>query len=389
LTPGLINVTIPQNPEVPGISCLGIAILIYDTHSHAEDALAILKNPARLYNQNYRVFVNRDIQVMWAEPFFDLNSYLAKETRNVFVSNLPVNASIRLIEEELSCFGQIERIRRYATFAIVTMKTVSDAKALMKSNGLLVDGRKWKIYPAVRINEDPYEPDLYRHLKHQAPRSHPSSSSTNEPAYELSVLQLSTADRQRLYEVIQASSAFPCNRESFVKGLSVDLLNKARKLLQHSRRPSETVAPKDYLLTHDNKLVAGYEPIKKPRYSDPPRFPETQKRLPEPAAPTRIEPKSSIRYDQRFDAHASRFSNDSPARFPNEPAHFQNESNPPAYFPYSQQPNVGNQQHVDRNMAQNHPISPEQMQNLTAEQKMHYFYYLNNPGAYYNQYGPY
>lgn len=142
LTPGLSHLSIPPHPEIPGISCLGIAILTYDTHSHAEDALAILKNPTRLYNQNYRVFVNRDIQVMWSEPFFDLTSALVKETRFVVVSNLPVNASIRLIEEELSCLGQIERIRLYATWAVVAMKNVSEAKALMKSTGLLVDGRK-------------------------------------------------------------------------------------------------------------------------------------------------------------------------------------------------------------------------------------------------------
>lgn len=196
-----------------------------------------------------------------------------------------------------------------------------------------------------------------------------------EPVYELSVLQLSTADRQRLYEVIQGSSAFPCTRES-VKGLSADLLNKARKLLQHSRRPTETTAPKDYLLTHDNKLVGSFEPIKKARY-EPQRFQE-----PRQAPPARMPEKPAMRYPEpRFESRYTpepRFNSDS---------HFPNDNNPPAYLPYTPLQTVAPSH--DRNMMQPHSLTPEQMQNMTAEQKMQYFYYLNNPSTYYNQYGPY
>ena len=76
--------------------------------------------------------------------------------------------------------------------------------------------------------------DLYKNSKKQQQSSASFQYNTNEPAYELSVLQLNAADRQRLYEVIQTTSAFPAKRESLVKGLSVDLQNKARRLLQNS-----------------------------------------------------------------------------------------------------------------------------------------------------------
>ena len=49
---------------------------------------------------------------------------------------------------------------------------------------------------------------------------------------------------------------------------------------------------------------------------------------------------------------------------------------PPAYLPYSPSPIIT---HNERN-----PVhTPEQTQNLTMEQKMQYFYYLNNPSTYY------
>lgn len=70
ITTGLTGISIPKNPETPGITSLGIAILKYASHQHAEEALSILKNPQKLYS--HKTFVGRDIQVLWAEPFFDL-----------------------------------------------------------------------------------------------------------------------------------------------------------------------------------------------------------------------------------------------------------------------------------------------------------------------------
>jgi len=289
-------------------------VLTYDTHHHAEEAYAVLKNPARLYNQNYRVFMNREIQVMWTEPFYDLEQALSHETRIVIIENIPINTSVRQIEEEISCFGQIERLRKYATWAVVHMLNVSEAKALVKSGCLLVDGRKWKVKPGVRVSTDPSEPDIYRDSKIQ------NLKEASETAYEVSVLQLSTADRQRLYEVIQSAPAFPARE--VVRGLGMDLMNKAKRLLQNSRRPQDQ--PTEYLLTHDNKPVAPYEPIRQPSRYEPPYYPYAQP-PPVPAEPSRL-----------------------------------------------QQP---------------HPIPPDQLQNMTMEQKMHYYYYLNNP-QYYNPYGP-
>ena len=230
------------------------------------------------------------------------------------------------------------------------MRSVSEGKNLLKSGGLLVDGKKWKIKPAARINEDPIEPDLYRHIKHQAPRASSSSFNSNEAIYELSVLQLSTADRQRLYEVIQSSPAFPCTRDSNIKGLSVDLINKARKLLQQSRKNADSP---NYLLETNNKPMSSYDPIKKQKVSDN-KFSEG----------SRIH-ENSTRFQN--EAHSSRI------------IESKYNAEPPAYLPYSPSPIIS---HNERNAA--HP--PEQIQNLTMEQKMQYYYYLNNPGPYYNPY---
>ena len=312
----------------------------------------IFKTPTRLYNQNYRVFVNRDIQATWAEPFYDLLGALARESRFVILSNLCPSASTRQIEEEVSCFGQIERLRRYANWSVVCMRSVSEGKNLLRSAGLLVDGRRWKVKPAARLNEDPLEPDLYRHIKHQAPRASSSSFNSNEAIYEISVLQLSTADRQRLYEIIQSAPAFPCTRDSNIKGLSVDLVNKARKLLQQSRK---TIDSSDYLLGPDNKPMTSYEPVKKQKVSE-----------------SKSSEASRGYENQRFqnDSHSSRVVDS------------KYNAEPPAYLPYSPSPIIS---HSDRNT----PHPPEQIQNLTMEQKMQYYYYLNNPGPYYNPYGNY
>jgi hypothetical protein len=229
---------------------MGVAELAFATHQQAEEAMALLRSPSRLYNQNYRIFVGRDLQVMWAAPFEDLAALLAQETRVVLIGNIGLNTSLRRVEEELGCFGQIERLRRFATHVFVTMRSVAEAKALLSCGELLVDGRRWNVRPAFRQDEDPQQLDLYRHAKHQTPRASSASFNSNEPAYELSVLQLTVADRQRLYEVIQSGPAFPCKKDALVKGLSHDLLNKGRRLLQHSRRPAEPSA--DYLLPRDN-----------------------------------------------------------------------------------------------------------------------------------------
>ena len=329
-----------------------MAILTYSSYVLAEEALHVFKTPTRLYNQNYRVFVNREIQAMWSEPFYDLLTALSRESRFVILSNLSPNVSTRQIEEEVSCFGQMERLRRYANWCVVIMHSVTEGKNLLRSGGLLVDGRKWKVKPASRINEDPIEPDLYRHIKHQAPRASSSSFNSNEAIYELSVLQLSTADRQRLYEVIQSAPAFPCTRDSNIKGLSVDLVNKARKLLQQSRKSSES---SDYLLNADNKPITSYEPVKKQKISD-----------------NKYQENPRIHYTSRFpnETHSSRIIDS------------KYNTDPPAYLPYSPSPIIS---HNDRNPS--HP--PEQIQNLTMEQKMQYYYYLNNPGPYYNPYGNY
>jgi hypothetical protein len=332
LTPSLLRVSIPRNPEYPGLATLGICILTYDTYAHAEEAINILRNPSRLYNQPYRIFVGREIQAVIAEPFLDLKYALALETRILLLKNVSVFTSMRQIEEELSIFGQVERIRKYATSAVVTMRSVSEAKALLSSGELLVDGRRWKVKPAVRMMEDPSEPDLYKQSKQTAPKS-------LEPFYELSVLNLSTSDRQRLFEMIQLGAAFPCKKEAIVKGLSMDLLNKARRLLQHSRRPTDHLPSTDYLLTYDNKpvappQVAPYEPIKHPRYSEPP-----------------------ILYN---------YPSNAPAPMPKPE-------------PRSLQPALSSSQQ---------PLHPE-MQNMTMEQKMQYYHYLNNPSGYYPPYNPY
>ena len=301
----------------------------------AEEALNTFKTPTRLYNQNYRVFVNREIQAMWSEPFFDILSTLCKESRFIIVSGHSPNTSTRQLEEEVSCFGNIERIRRFATWSVIVMRTVNEGKNLIKSGSLYVDGKKWKVKPAARLNEDPVEPDLYRNVKHQAPRASGGYSS-NEAIYELSVLQLSTADRQRLYEVVQSAPAFPCVRDNNVKGMSLDLINKARKLLNQSRRPAE-----DFLLNHDKH---GYEPAKKQK----------------------VDNKYELRVHDRYhEQHQNRII----------------EQNPPAYMPYSPSPIIT---HGDR--ANSH--TPENLQNLTMDQKMQYYYYLNNPNQYY-PYGNY
>jgi hypothetical protein len=272
---------------------------------------------------------------MWAEPFYDLLTTLSKESRFVVLTGLSPNTSTRQLEEEVSCFGNIERIRRFATSAIVVMKSVNEGKNLIKSGSLYADGKKWKVKPAARLNEDPQEPDLYRNMKHQAPRSSAGFNS-NEAIYELSVLQLCTGDRQRLYEVVQSVPAFPCLRDNNIKGMSLDLINKAKKLLTHSRKP-----PEEFLLNHDKH---NYEPVKKPK----------------------VEAKYDSRVHERYqDSHQTRMI----------------ESNPPAYMPYSPSPIIT---HNDRNNSH----TPENMQNLTMDQKMQYYYYLNNPTQYY-PYGNY
>lgn len=307
-----------------GLAGFGIVVLTYDTHQHAEEAFSILKNPARLYNQNYRVFVNRDIQVLWAEPFFDLKRALAEQTRHVILSEIPLNVSMRNLEEEISCFGTVERIRKYSDWAVICMKTVPEAKALLQSKSLLVDGKKWDIHPAQRRLEDPQEPDKA------------SLSDEGLEARELTVLQLSTADRQRLYEVIQASKAYPAT--DTVRGLSHDLLNKARRLLQQSRRPAESKTA-GFLLTEDNKPVAVVEALKHPRYYDP-------QIAPEPAAYSGYIPGVN-------------------ERLPHTP------------LPPPQRPPINPM-----------TMAPDQMQGLTMEQKMQYYYYLNNQGTP-NKYPPY
>lgn len=316
------------------MASLGVAVLTYSSHVLAEEALHTFKTPTRLYNQNYRVFVNREIQAMWAEPFYDLLSALSKESRFIILSGISPNVSTRQIEEEISCYGSVERIRRFASWSVITMRSIKEGKNLLRCGSLYIDSKKWKLKPAARLNEDPNEPDLYKNIKNQAPRASSSFNST-DAFYELSVLQLSTADRQRLYEVVQSSPAFPCIRENNIKGLNLELINKAKKLLNQSRRPAE-----DFLLQHEKH---SYEPVKKQK----------------------VENKYEGRMQERFtgDSHQSRII----------------ENNPPAYMPYSPSPIITHNERV---------ATPENLQNLTMDQKMQYYYYLNNPNHYY-PYGNY
>ena len=103
ITTGLRGITIPKNPEAPGITSLGIAIIKYTSHQHAEEALAILRNPQKLYS--HKTFVGRDIQVLWAEPFFDLEHALAQETCVISVSRLRTGTSCKTLTDEFSKCG--------------------------------------------------------------------------------------------------------------------------------------------------------------------------------------------------------------------------------------------------------------------------------------------
>ena len=241
LTPGLLSVSVPRNPEVPGISSLGVTVLVYANREAAEEGLKTLRTPTKLYTLSYKALVNKDVRVLEAEPFVDLRRELQLETRHVIISRLPVYVSVKQLEQELSCFGQLMRLRKYATWAVATMRTVAEAKALIACRQLLVDGRAWDLRAGCRLQEDPQPPDLYSHVKRLTPRTSTSSSfNSNQPAYEISVLQLSIPDRQRLYEVVQSGQAFPCKKDALVKGFSLDLVNKARKLLQDSRKPVQS-----------------------------------------------------------------------------------------------------------------------------------------------------
>lgn len=229
---------------MPGPTSLGVAIFVYANREATEEALRGLRAQTRMYSLSYKALVNRDLKVLEAAPLFDLRNALQQETRLVIISHLPLQVSIKQLEQELTCFGQLVRLRRYATWAVATMRTVAEAKALVACRQLLVDGREWELKAGCRVDEDPKQPDLYSHMKRQTPRTSTSSSfNSNQPVYELSVLQLSIADRQRLYEVLQSGQAFPCKKDALVKGLSLDLLNKARKLLQDSRKPIEEPPP--------------------------------------------------------------------------------------------------------------------------------------------------
>ena len=272
---------------------------------------------------------------MWSEPFFDLLTTLSKVSRSVIVSGHSPNTSTRQLEEEVSCFGNIERIRRFATWSVIVMRTVDEGKNLTRSGSLYIDRKKCRLKPAARLNEDPVEPDLYRNVKNQAPLASGGYNS-NEAIFEISVLQLSTADRQRLYEVVQSTPAFPCVRDNNIKGMSLDLTNKARKLLSQSRRTTE-----DYLLNHDRH---NYESAKKQKVD------------------VNYEARVHDRYQEQ---HQNRIM----------------EQNPPAYMPYSQSPIIN---HGDRGSS----LTPDNLQNLTMEQKMQYYYFLNNPNQYY-PYGNY
>lgn len=252
---------------MPGLGALGVAVLVYLSWDQAEEAMAVLASSARLYALTYKVFVGREVRILWMQPLFDLKAALQLETSHVIISNLPINVSVKRLEQELSCFGVLLRLRKYATWAVATMRSVAEAKALLNCRQLLVDGRVWRLQPGWRLDEDPPQPDLYRHVKRTLTRTTTSGFNTNQPVYELSVLQLSIADRQRLYEVVHAAPPFPAVGDDVVKGMNADLLNKARKLLQRSRRPPEVNPAVDFLLTSDNKLVEP-APVKKPRITD-------------------------------------------------------------------------------------------------------------------------
>ena len=230
--------------RVPGPTSLGVAIFVYASQEAAAEAIRQLINPVRLYSLSYKALVGRDLKILEAAPLFDLRRALQQETRLVLISRLPYQASITQLEQELNCFGQLTQLRRYANRAVATMRSAAEARSLVACRQLLVDGREWKLSAGCRVDEDPSQPDLYSHVKRQTPRTSSSSSfNSNQPVYELSVLQLSIADRQRLYEVLQSGQAFPCKKDALVKGLSLDLLNKARKLLQDSRKPVEEPPP--------------------------------------------------------------------------------------------------------------------------------------------------
>lgn len=265
---------------MPGQASLGVALLVYLSWNQAEEAMAVLASSARLYALTYKVFVGREVRILWMQPLFDLKAALQLETPHVIISNLPINVSVKSLEQELTCFGGMQRIRKYATWAVVTMRSVAEAKSLVTCRQLPADGRTWRLHPGKRLEEDPPQPDLFHNVKRTLTKTSTSGFNTNQPIYELSVLQLSIADRQRLYEVIQNSPPFPAKREELVKGLNADLLNKARKLLQHSRRPVEVHSSSDFLLTPDNKLVEP-APVKKPRITEPPPYVSNRPLLPD------------------------------------------------------------------------------------------------------------
>lgn len=173
----------------------------------------------------------------------------------LYVSRLRTGTSWKTLEAEFSKLGQIESIRMYSNWAFVKMKSAKDVKSILRNKYFLTQNKRWKIKPACVSWEDPSEHDLYRHAKHQTPKTSASSSfNSNEPAYELSILQLSVNDRKRLYDILASGPAFPCKKDISVKGLTHDQLNKAKKLLKKSRTPNETThAAPDYLLTLDNR----------------------------------------------------------------------------------------------------------------------------------------
>lgn len=144
-TPSLRRIIVADDPEVCG-KTKNLAVAIFEKHENAREAMEILKTTQ---------VMGHNVKTVWKDPNFDVIAELARDTRTIYIKNISYSTSIEDLRSLLGKFGQIHKIKKYATKAYVEFDDIDSAKAAVEAmNDKRVAGLCWKIFPSKKLDEE-------------------------------------------------------------------------------------------------------------------------------------------------------------------------------------------------------------------------------------------
>lgn len=98
--------------------------------------------------------MKKTVSAFWKEPNHDVLLQLSLETKILYIKQISQSTTVEGLKSILSQFGEITKIRKFATKAYVEFKEVESAKkAYEMMQEKRVDGIVWQIYPAKKLDE--------------------------------------------------------------------------------------------------------------------------------------------------------------------------------------------------------------------------------------------